>query len=73
MAVALATLVASTEYLWRRCRHLSELLARESERADAAARLAALTHETNYRLSCRLFGQTQVDDAIRRAHLRGVS
>jgi hypothetical protein len=67
--VALAVLAR----LWRKYRRLRIELVEARRQADEWAALAALCHETNYRLSCRIYGKTAVDKAIADAHDKGTN
>lgn len=58
--------------IWlRRWRRLGAELS-EARRSEAEwASLAALEHDTSYRLACKLYGKAAVEEAISKAHERG--
>jgi hypothetical protein len=72
ISAALTVLLGcSTAYLWLRCLRLRRELAEARSQVDELGSIAALAHNTAYRLSCQIHGQASTDRAMNAARDKG--
>jgi hypothetical protein len=66
LAVAGVALLAVAGFAYRK-------YTKVKRQRDELAEVAAVVHETNYRLSCTMFGKSAVERAIREAGKKGTN